>query len=231
MSGPAGEGTGTPPAGQQGDPGTPNGDPAPNGQPPATPPAGQPNGQPAGNEGDGTDWRKHSRTWETRANQHKTAAEQAEARAKAAEERTAAILKAAGVGNDEDPAEAMKRAATERDTAAQERDQAKAEAELLRLERRAERLARKAGADVDLLLDSKAFETGLRGIKPDSASLEDDLKKLIEETLKDNPRLKATPPGPPASGREPSGGTTPPADIAPGLDRMRYALSTTKPAK
>lgn len=221
--------TGTPPAGQ-GDQGAPNGDP---GNPPGNqpPPADQPNGQPAGNtgagDGDGTDWRKHSRTWETRANQHKQAAEQAEARAKAAEERQAAILKAAGIGVDEDPAEALKRAATERDNAARERDEAKAETELLRLERRAEKIARKAGADVDLLLDSKGFEHGLRTIKPDSASLDDDLKKLVDEMLKDNPRLKATPSGPPASGREPAGGTTPPKDVAPGIDRMRHALSGT----
>jgi hypothetical protein len=176
-----------------------------------TPPAGDPAGTgaepPKGDEG--TDWRGHAKTWEKRANQHKTAAEQAAAELKAEKDRVAAILKAAGIGDNEDPAEAAKRTATERDEAMTRAEKAEAEAKALRAERYAEKAARKAGADVDLLLDSRGFEAALRKLDPTSDTFEADVKAAVDEALAANPRLKATADAPPRTVNPPAGGGAP----------------------
>lgn len=121
----------------------------------------------------------------------------------------------------DDPAKAAQEAIRERDELA-------ARVKKFEVEKVAERLGRKAGADVALLLDSRGFENAIGKLDQTSATFETDVENLIKKTLEDNPRLKA-PAGPPASGREPTGGTTPQRDPAPGLDRLRHALSTSGP--
>lgn len=175
---------------------------------------------------DPTDWKAEARKHENRSKTNATALEKANADLKAEQAKTQAILKAAGLAPDDDPAESLKKAVQERDTAASERDQARSDAALARMELRAERIARKAGADVDVLMDSRTFEAALRTVDPGSKSLDDDLKKLVEDTLKANPHLKVTG-GPPASGREPTGATAPPREVAPGLDRIRSAYEAS----
>lgn len=146
------------------------------------------------------DWRATSRKHEDRAKANKKAADDATAKATAAEARLAAVLKAAGLDQgdeDEDPTEAVKRAAKERDDAV-------AEAKSLRAERTAERLARTAGADVDLLLDSSKVRKALAGLEDPTD--EDAVKAVIAAALEANPKLKATTAAQPPPATDMTGG-------------------------
>lgn len=124
----------------------------------------------------------------------------------------------------DDPAKAAEQAVRERDELA-------ARVQKYETERLAEKLGRKAGADVDLLLDSRGFEVALGKLDSTSATFEADVEALIKGALEANPRLKATPAGPPASGREPTGGSTPAREPAAGLDRLRSSLAPVTPGK
>lgn len=111
--------------------------------------------------------------------------------------------------------------------AIRERDELAAKVRKFETDKVVERLGRKAGADVDLLLDSRGFEAAVDKLDASSATFEADVEALIKAQLEANPRLKVTPATPPASGREPAGSTTPPRDPAPGVDRLRHALANT----
>lgn len=184
---------------------------------PATGPAGEPTGTPAPAPEppkDDTDWKGRSRTWEDRAKANKAAADESAAKLAAAEARTKAILKAAGIGDDEDPAEAAKRTATERDDAKKKADQLEADLKAERLERAAERAARKAGANVDALLDSRGFVKALTELGDDAN--DESIGKAVEAALKANPHLKASAP-PPRSHTDSKGSPTEPKKRAGGL--------------
>lgn len=86
---------------------------------------------------------------------------------------------------DADPAELVKTATTER-------DQARAEVKLLRVEKAATTAARKAGADVDALLDSRAFLDKLAELDPTSDRFAADVEQAVKQAIKDRPSLKAT---------------------------------------
>lgn len=145
-----------------------------------------------GKGGDSTDWQKHAKTWETRAKAKDKAVTDAEGKARAAEERLAAVLKAAGLEEeDEDPTEAVKRATAER-------DQAVEKAARIEAERVAEKVARGLGADVDRLLDSKSVEKALGELEDPTDR--DAVTEVLKGVLKDAPHLKATPPAPRQSG-------------------------------
>lgn len=183
----------------------PAGEPTPTGTPAPTP-------EPAK---DDTDWKGHSKTWETRAKANKAAAEAAETRAKAAEDRQAAILKAAGLAPDDDPVEAAKRNATERDEATKKAAQLEADLKAERRERAAERAARSAGANVDALLDSRGFVKALAELGDDAS--DKDIKEAVDAALKAHPHLKAAAAPPPRSVTDSKGSPTEPRKRAGGL--------------
>lgn len=158
---------------------------------------GKPNGDaPAQKSGESdTDWKARSRQHEDRAKQSRAEA----ATAAAERDKLATVLDGLrkaldpdGAGKSDDPAEIAARAVAEREATA-------AELRLLKVERGAERAARKAGADVDALLDSRAFLARLEKLDPADSGFADDVAAAVDATLKDNPRLKAQGP-PPASG-------------------------------
>ncbi|MBA3907710.1 MAG: hypothetical protein H0X35_13650 [Pseudonocardiales bacterium] len=165
---------------------------APSPPPAEAPPPGEqgkPNGDtPAQKPGEfAPDWKARSRQHEDRAKQNKVAADTATAE----RDRLASVLDGLrkaldpdGAGKSDDPADIATRAVAERESAA-------AELRLLKVERGAEKAARQAGADVDALLDSRAFLTRLEKLDPADATFADDVKSAVEDTLKDNPRLKA----------------------------------------
>lgn len=208
MSDEQGAGTGADTGQQQGQQGEPNG----------APPEGQQQGQQQGNgpqqgaqsqqqggqnddagkpaTGDGdNEWKSRARQHEDRAKANKRAADEAAAE----RDKLATVLDGLrkaldpdGAGKSDDPAEIAARAVAER-------EQAAAELRLLKVERGAERAARKAGADVDALLDSRAFLARLEKLDPADAGFADDVAAAVDATLKDNPRLKAQQAAPPAS--------------------------------
>ncbi|MEV6800523.1 hypothetical protein AB0M91_19580 [Micromonospora rifamycinica] len=111
----------------------------------------------------------------------------AKAEAKAAKERTDAILKAAGLTPDgnTDPAEQLKAAAEERDSANQKlRDKS------LRLAVREN--ADKAGVDPTALLDSASFRAATAELDPDADDYDDQVVAAMKKALKANSRLAAT---------------------------------------
>ncbi|MDN5860911.1 MAG: hypothetical protein L0H84_20085, partial [Pseudonocardia sp.] len=134
------------------------------------------------------DWKARSRTWEDRAKANKAAADKATAEAAKASETLAAVRKAFGLdgADQDDPATAAEKAAAERDA----KD---AELRTLKIERAAEKVGRKAGADVDLLLDSRGFATTVARLDPAADTFDDDLTAAVEKALDGNPRLKAAP--------------------------------------
>jgi osmotically-inducible protein OsmY len=140
---------------------------------------------------DTTDWKAEARKHEKRAKDNHAALEKAHADIQAEQERVKAILKAAGIGDDEDPAEAAKRTTAERDQAAQRAAQLEADLKAERRERAAERAARKAGANVDALLDSRGFVKALADLGDDAS--DKDITKAVEAALDAHPHLKAAP--------------------------------------
>lgn len=188
--------TGTAPA--------PTGQPADPGQPPATgtPPTGQvpptgttPGTEPTTTPGEGQpvepaaktyteDYVKRLRDENAGHRQGKTAAEQKAAELEAALTAVRKVLDPNAAPED-DPRKTAENAIA--------REKAKdAELRALKVEQLAERAARKAGADVDLLMDSRGFEAALRKLDPDTTTFTDDLNSLVEASVKANPRLKAT---------------------------------------
>lgn len=155
---------------------------------------------------DRTDWKATSRRHEDRAKANKRAADEATAKATAAEERLQAVLKAAGITeDDEDPTKAVEKATAERDTAV-------ARARQLESERVAERVARGLDANTSALLDSKRVEKALAELEDPFD--EDAVTAVLQRALDDAPHLKNTPkarPGPSTAdmsgGGEQSGGT------------------------
>ncbi|MBN1174557.1 MAG: hypothetical protein JXA67_20480, partial [Micromonosporaceae bacterium] len=103
-----------------------------------------------------------------------------------AKARTDAILKAAGLTPDgkTDPAEQLKAALAERDTAA-------AAARQTAVELTVYRTAGKAGADPDALLDSRTFLTAVAELDPAGADFADKVTDAIKTAVKTNPKLAA----------------------------------------
>lgn len=187
-------GTGTPPV-----PTPPaSGDPSPNPTPPANgePATGDP-AKPA--DGDGTDWKARARQWESQSKANKDAASERD-KLSGVLENLRKALDPDGA-KDDDPATVAERAVAERDAD-------RAELRLLKAERGAERAARKAGADVDLLLDSNGFLQRLAKLDPAADSFAADVEQAVADALAANPRLKAasTPPPPPANADLTGGG-------------------------
>lgn len=137
------------------------------------------------------------------------AARQAETKAKAEakteRERVAAILKAAGLTPDgkTDPAEQLKAAAAERDTAT-------AKARETAIELAVYKTASKAGGDPDALLDSRGFLNAVAQLDPDAADFGDKVTAAIKAAVKANPKVSATPTpkGPGKQGSDHSGAGT-----------------------
>lgn len=126
----------------------------------------------------------------------------AKADAKAAKDRLDAVLKAAGLTPDgkTDPAEQLKEVAGERDTLRSENGELRAENVVLRH-------AGKAGGDVDALLDSTTFRRNLAELDHTASDFKDQVLAAIKDAVKANPKLAATPAGPPARrGADHSGG-------------------------
>lgn len=152
-------------------------------------------GEQGKSDGDGEDWKARSRQHEDRAKANRKAADAALAERDKLSSTLDALRKALdpdGSGKDDDPTTVAERAVAERDAV-------KADARLARVELAAERAARKAGADVDALLDSRAFLARLDRLDPTDDAFAEDVTAAVEATLKDNPRLKATPGAPTSS--------------------------------
>lgn len=99
----------------------------------------------------------------------------------AAQAKIAAALEALGIKADnDDPAEAAKQAAAERDKATQAATEAA-------LHLAVYKAASKAGADADTLLDSNSFRSTISEVDPADAEA---VKAAIENAVKTNPRFK-----------------------------------------
>lgn len=114
----------------------------------------------------------------------------------AAEGTLAAILKAAGVGEETDPAKALEARTTERDTYLSERDAARRELAVLKA-------AQLVGADTSKLLDRASFMTTIQGLDVQDATA---VKAAVEAAIAADPTLK-TPRAGSASTINPAGGT------------------------
>lgn len=99
----------------------------------------------------------------------------------AADQQLAAILKAAGIVDDKDPAAVLEAATKERDAAAQERDAARRELAVLKA-------AQAVGADTGKLLDRASFMTTIQGLDVQDATA---VKAAIEAAIAADPTLKA----------------------------------------
>lgn len=112
----------------------------------------------------------------------------ARADAKAANERMAAVLKAAGLTPDgkEDPAEALKKAA-------EERDKATTTARETALELAVYKVANKAdsGVNAEAVLDSRSFRSKVADLDPSSSDFGDKVSAAIKDAVKANPNLAA----------------------------------------
>lgn len=111
----------------------------------------------------------------------------AKAELKAEKDRVAAILKAAGLTPDgtQDPAEALKAAAAERDKAtAAARDNA--------IELAIFRKAGKAGADPDRALDSRSVMAKFADLDPAAGDFGDKVEALLKQAVKNDPGLAAS---------------------------------------
>lgn len=150
-----------------------------------------------GGEGDDLSTvKKHMRTWQERAGENKGRAEKAEKERDEHAQTLAAVRKAFGLDQDEDD---PKKVAEQAQNTAAEKD---LELRAMRLDRAAEKAGRKAGADVDRLTDSKAFNTASAKLDPESDSFADDMAALVEKFLDDHPHLKAKTETPPPSSQD-----------------------------
>jgi len=122
-------------------------------------------------------------------------ANDAETASAADKAKLAAMLKAAGIGNEDDPVKAAEDARAEAaKSAAQLRE--------VRLENALGRSARSANADEDLLTAVLLRDGSLNQLDPNAADFKTSLDALVKQAIEANPKLKAT------SGRAPgtSGG-------------------------
>jgi len=135
---------------------------------------------------------------------HDLRAEAAANRTKATEATTQsqakldAVLSALGLKSADDPAEAAK-------TAAAQRDAALAEAKQVKVENAVLRAARKAGADPEALTDSRSFMKQLDAIDPAADDFSAQVEAAINKAVEVNPGLKPVTP-PPRSGGPVGGG-------------------------
>lgn len=201
----------------------------PAGDPPADdPPADDPPADdPAGDKGDDTvdvdKIKADARKSDNRAKKDREARERIEQEKKASDEKLAAVLKAAGLADDDDPAEKLKATAAERDTAVSERDDERSKRVTAERHNLALRAAYAAGGNVEALWDSAGFLRSLDGLGDENGEAsEDDVKKLIADTLKAKPQYKATA-APPATPDKPAGEPKRKPDVTPGMGRMREA--------
>lgn len=142
----------------------------------------------------------------------------------AAQAKIAAALEALGIKADtEDPAEAAKQAAAERDQATQAAKEAA-------LHLAVYKAAGKSGADADALLDSNSFRSTLAEVDPGDAAA---VQTAIDNAVKTNPRFKLVQAAR-ASGSDFSGGSSEGAISQAQFDAMnvaeRTSLYTTNPA-
>ena len=114
----------------------------------------------------------------------------------------AAILKAFGVGDQDDPVAAAK-------TATEQREAAQSVARNLRIENAVLRSAGRAGADPLSLTDSRSFMRALEALDPEADEFAAEVDKAIAAALKANPNLRAGPAAPPARSGGPVGGGAP----------------------
>lgn len=169
-------------------------------QPPAAPPAAPAATPPAGASWDGkveslpTDVQKLIGDLRTESANHRVKARDAET---AAQTRIKAALEALGIKNDEDPVEAAKKAAQERDTAANEAAAARRQLAVFKN-------ANAHNADPARLLDSTSFLASIDGLDPvkDGEKIDAAIKAAVEN----NQYLKATR-AVGASGIQQTGGT------------------------
>jgi hypothetical protein len=143
----------------------------------------------------------------------------------AAQAKIAAALEALGIKPDtEDPAEAAKQAAAERDKATQAANEAA-------LHLAVYKAAGKAGADADTLLDSNSFRSAISEVDPADAEA---VKAAIENAVKTNPRFKLVQVAS-ASGSDFSGGSGEGAITQDKFDSMtpseKNNLFKTNPAR
>jgi len=137
---------------------------------------------------------------------HDLRAEAAANRTKATEATTQsqakldAVLSALGLKSADDPAEAAK-------TAAAQRDAALAEAKQVKVENAVLRAARKAGADPEALTDSRSFMKQLDAIDPAADDFSAQVEAAINKAVEVNPGLK--PVTPPSRSGGPVGGGAP----------------------
>jgi uncharacterized protein YhaN len=116
----------------------------------------------------------------TEAGNHRVKARDAET---AAQARIKAALEALGIKNDEDPVEAAKKAAQERDSAATEAARARRELAVFKN-------AATHGADPARLLDSTSFLASIDGLDPSKDG--EKIDAAIKAAVESNPYLKAT---------------------------------------
>lgn len=101
-----------------------------------------------------------------------------------------AIAKALGLKEDDGPPDPEQ--LTQQLTAAQEQaQQREVELRTLRVERAAEKAAREHGADVDTLLDSRAFAQKLSDLDPAADDFAATVSDLVKTTVDSNPKYKA----------------------------------------
>ncbi len=86
---------------------------------------------------------------------------------------------------EEDPATVAERATAERD----QKDQ---ELRELRIERAADKAARTHGADATALTDSRAFNQAAQDLDPTAEDFDEQMSKLVEQAVTDNPKLRAS---------------------------------------
>lgn len=105
----------------------------------------------------------------------------------------AAILKAFGVGAEDDPVAAAK-------TATEQREAAQSVARNLRIENAVLRAAGRAGADPLSLTDSRSFMRALEALDPEADDFATQVDAAIKAAVEANPSLKAGIPAPARSG-------------------------------
>jgi hypothetical protein len=114
-----------------------------------------------------------------------------------------AIGEALGLKKSDDPAQAAK-------TAAAERDAAREEAKVLKAENAVLRIAAKHGASPEALTDSRSFMSELEKIDPSADDFANQLEAAIKTAIEANPSLKAAgAPAAPARSGGPVGGGAP----------------------
>lgn len=175
--------------------------PAPAPTPPADPPAPKP--APADDIASLPEWaQKLIKDTRGEAAEHRTKAKDAETKH---QEMLAAIGKALGLTQDDDPAKAAEKAASERDAAA-------AESKALKVELAVLKSAAKHGANAEALADSRTFMAKLAGLDPAADDFAAELDTAIKTALEANPSLKVMPDGVPRAPKAqgaPEGGGAP----------------------